>query len=225
MAENVVKGRKRTLAEYSGKRLVASLLGLAFVGTGIWFAVHYALTTGLDRLPDKMCEGTLEQSTVKEVLPKARSADNGSGVDGAGYTLAFRCHVTTSGDSALSGEARVQPVSPKKWLEHYRGAGGQNHIIRVSAGDVEALARIDPDADTTSVYVPCEPPGVPSYNASQPYAVVAETRVDGAARAKGVPLRQTLTDFAYQLSQHAYELAECKARRDFPAELPLYKDR
>jgi hypothetical protein len=225
VAEKVVKGRKRTLAEYSGRRLVASLLGLGLVGTGIWFAVHYALTTGLERLPDKMCEGTLEQSMVKEVLPKARSADSGSDTDGAGYKLSFRCHVTTSGDSTLSGEARVQPVSREQWLEHYRGAGGQNRVIRVSAGDVEAVARMDPDADTTSVYVPCVPPGVPSYNASQPYAVVGETRVDGAAGATGVPLRQALTDFAYQLSAHAYKLAECEGTRDFPAELPRYRER
>jgi hypothetical protein len=219
------KERKRTLAEYSGKRLVASVLALGLVGTGVWFAVHYALTTGLERLPEKMCEGSLERSTVQEVLPKARSADSGSDTNGSGYKLAFRCHVTTSGDSTLSGEARVQPVTRRTWLEHHRGAGGQNRLIRVSMGDMEALARIDSESNTTSVYVPCAPPGVPSYDASQPYAVVGESWVAGDAAAKGVPLRQALTDFAYQLTRYAYESAECKEHRDFPAELPRYEGR
>ncbi|GHI04450.1 hypothetical protein [Streptomyces cellostaticus] len=39
-----------------------------------------------------------------------------------------------------------------------------------------------------------------------------------------MPLRQALTDFAYQLTQHAYKLAECKDSRGFPKELPRYKD-
>jgi hypothetical protein len=213
---------KKPVVEYSGKRLIASLLGLGLAGTGIGFALHYALTSGLERLPDRMCEGALARSTVKQALPKARSADTGSRTLGAGSDLELWCYVNTSGDSALSGEARVQPLSQEEWLEYYRGAGGQNRVIRLSAGDMEAVARIDPDEDTTSVYVPCAPPSVPSYNASEPYAVVAETRVDGAAGAEGVPLRQTLTDFAYQLSRHAYELAECEPHRDFPAELPRY---
>lgn len=216
---------KKPVMEYSGRRFIASLLGLGLAGTGIGFAVHYALTSGLERLPDRMCEGVLAQSTVKEALPKARSADTGSRAYGAGADLEFWCYVNTSGDSALSGRVRVQPLSQKEWLKYYRGAGGRNRVIRVSADDMEAVARVGPDETTTSVYVPCAPPGVPSYNASEPYAVVAETRVDGAAGAEGVPLRQTLTDFAYRLSRHAYELAECKAQRDFPAELPRYSRR
>ncbi|MFF2509679.1 hypothetical protein [Streptomyces sp. NPDC058086] len=72
------------------------------------------------------------------------------------------------------------------------------------------------------MYVPCAPPGVPSYNASQPYAVVGEARI-GPAKATGVPLRQALTDFAYQLAKHAYKLAECKDPRGFPEELPRYE--
>ncbi|MGX4691709.1 hypothetical protein [Streptomyces sp. JNUCC 63] len=75
------------------------------------------------------------------------------------------------------------------------------------------------------MYVPCAPPGVPSYNASQPYAVVGEALVYGRAKVTGVPLHQALTDFAYQLTKHAYKLAECKAPRDFPEQLPRYEER
>ncbi|WP_225101296.1 hypothetical protein [Streptomyces sp. CoH27] len=73
--------------------------------------------------------------------------------------------------------------------------------------------------------MPCTPPGVPGYNASRPYAVVGEARLQGPAKVKGVPLRQVLSDFAYQLAQHAYALAECKAPRNFPKELPRYESR
>ncbi|MCX4435899.1 hypothetical protein [Streptomyces mirabilis] len=194
------------------------VLGL-FCGAGWTF-----LNKGLYLLPGKMCEGTLERGMVKSVLPSARSADSGSHNQGAGYDLTFWCHVTTTNDSSISGEARVQPTSREKWLAYYRGSGSQNRIIRVSVGEIEALAQVDPDADTSSVYVPCAPPGVPSYNASQPYAVVGEARTHGPAKATGVPLRQALTDFAYQLAKHAYKLAECKDPRDFPKELPRYEN-
>lgn len=195
------------------------VLGL-FCGGGWAF-----LNKGLYVLPDKMCEGTLKRDTVKQVLPKARSADSGSDVQGSGSGLSFWCHVNTSNDSSLSGEARVQPVSREQWISDYRQFGGQHQIIRVSAGDMEALAQIDPSADTSSVYVPCVPSGLPERDASRPYAVIGESRIYGSAKVTGVPLRQALTDFAYQLSRHAYELAECKGHRNFPAQLPRYEDR
>ncbi|MEU9989369.1 hypothetical protein AB0E10_21755 [Streptomyces sp. NPDC048045] len=198
--------------------LFLTALGL-LCGTGWIF-----LNKGLYLLPDKMCEGTLEQDTAKQVLPRARSADSGSATQGSGDQLSFWCHVNTSNDSWLSGEARVRPISRKDWLGSYQDSRGKNQIIRVSADGIEALAQINSEANTSAVYVPCTPPVVPDYNASQPYAVVGEARVNGPARAKGLPLGQTLTDFAYQLTQHAYKLAECKAPRDFPKELPRYKD-
>ncbi len=199
--------------------LIMLIIGL-FCGTGWAF-----LNKGLYLLPNKMCDGTLERDTVKQVLPKARSADSGFDSQGAGGNLTFWCHVTTSNDSILSGKAQVEPVSRDKWLEYYQGSGKRNQLIRVSVGNIEALARIDSSANTSSVYVPCAPPSVPSYNSYQPYAVVGETWIDKPANTKGMPLRQTLTDFAYQLAQHAYKLAECKEPRDFPKELPRYGDR
>ncbi|WP_405950955.1 hypothetical protein OG588_36540 [Streptomyces prunicolor] len=200
--------------------LLVLLFPVLFCGAGWAF-----LNKGLYLLPNKMCDGTLERDTVKQVLPKARSADSGFNSQGAGYNLTFSCHVTTSNDSILSGKAQVEPVSRDKWLESYRGSGKQNQLIRVSVGNIEALAQIDSSENTSSVYVPCTPPSVPSYNSTQPYAVVGETWISNPANTKSVPLRQTLTDFAYQLAQHTYKLAECQGTHDFPQELPRYGDR
>lgn len=46
----------------------------------------------------------------------------------------------------------------------------------------------------------------------------------GESRASGAALRQAVTDFAYQLTKHAYELAECQAPRTLPEELPRYEE-
>jgi len=193
-------------------------LGL-FCGAGWIF-----LNKGLYLLPDKMCEGALKRDAVKQMLPRARSADTRSRSHGTGDRLNFWCDVTTSNDSILSGEAQVEPLSSKRWLEYYRAPGGQTRIVHVSVGNIEALAQIDSDSNRSSVYVPCAPPDVPPGNASQSYAVVGEAYIDGRAEAEGAPRRQALTDFVYQLTKHAYKLAECKAPVDFPRELPRYRD-
>ncbi|WP_143631671.1 hypothetical protein [Streptomyces thermovulgaris] len=217
--EKVQKDRKVFDVRRDVKVLLLFLAALGiFCGAGWIFLVK-----GIYLLPEKMCEGTLERDMVKRVLPQARSANSGFSTRGAGHNLTFSCYATTSNDSSLSGEARAQPTSRDKWLKYYRGAGSQRKIIRVSVGDVEALALTGSSA-TSSVYIPCAPPAVPSHNASQPYAVIGEARVYGQAKASGVSLRQDLTDFAYQLAEHAYKLAKCKPSRDFPEELPRYED-
>ena len=218
--EQTQKSRTRFSFLGRGKMILLSLavLGL-FCGAGWIFE-----NKGLYLLPGKMCDGFLARDTVKHVLPGARSADSYSGSRGVGENFSFRCHVATSSGSSLSGEASVRQLSLKDWLDYYRNSGGTHRIIRVSAGGIEALAQIDPGGAASSVYVPCSPPAVPEYNAGRPYAVTGETYVSGSARLKGAPLRQTLTDFAYRLSEHAYKLAECKTPRDFPKDLPRYKD-
>ncbi|MFK4147958.1 hypothetical protein [Streptomyces sp. NPDC004065] len=210
------------LAHWRGGKVVLLFLLVlgVFCGGGWMF-----LNKGLYLLPDRMCEDTLDRDTVKQVLPNVRSADSSANTQGAGDGLTFWCRVTTSSDSSLSGEARVRQVSRGQWLEYYRGAGERSRVVRVSVEGVEALARIDSGETTSAVYVPCTPPAVPEYNASRPYAVAAEARVYGPARAAGVPLRQALTDFAYRLARHAYHVAECEKRRELPRELPRYKER
>ncbi|MHB9861161.1 hypothetical protein [Streptomyces sp. YIM S03343] len=217
--EQTQKSRAKFSFSWNGKIFILSLAVIGLFCAGGWLFEN----KGLYLLPSKMCDGILGRDTVKQVLPGARSADSGSGSRGVGAGLNLRCHVTTSGDSSLSGRASVQRLSRDGWLEYYRSVESKR-IIRVSVGGIEALARIDSGENTASVYVPCSPPAVPEYSASRPYAVVGEAWVSGSAKANGIPLRQTLTDFAYRLSERAYKLAECKAPRDFPKELPRYKD-
>ncbi|MFH9554362.1 hypothetical protein [Streptomyces sp. NPDC017435] len=212
--------RERMATWKSGKGLALCLVVLSLLGGATWLF----FIKGLYLLPEKMCEGTLERSVVTKVLPNARSVDNGSHSRGVGDNLSFSCYVTTSNDSSLSGEARVQSSSSEEWLKRYQENSGQKTVIRVSLGNIEALAQINSKSGTSSVYVPCTPPVVPEHNASEPYAVIGEARVDGSAEIGGGPLRQTLTDFAYRLTRHAYELAECKDAGAFPEELPRYKD-
>ncbi|MFF1547511.1 hypothetical protein [Streptomyces sp. NPDC058291] len=220
MVKKSTWSREKIATWESGKGLALCLVVLSILGGAAWIF----FIKGLYLLPEKMCEGTLEKAAVTRVLSNARSADEGSHSRGVGHGLSFSCYVTTSNDSGLSGEARVQPTSSQEWLKHYQETGGQKRIIRVSVGDIEALAQINSENGTSSVYVPCTPPVVPEYNASEPYAVIGEARVDGSTEITGRPLRQTLTDFAYRLTEHAYKLAECKAPRDFPEDLPRYKD-
>ncbi|WP_405990433.1 hypothetical protein [Streptomyces sp. NBC_00986] len=110
--------------------LILLVIGL-FCGAGWTF-----LNKGLYLLPNKMCDGTLERDTVKQVLPKARSADSDFNSQGAGHKLTFWCHMTISNDSILYGTAQVDPVSRDQWLEHYRGSGKRNQIIHVSVGNI-----------------------------------------------------------------------------------------
>ncbi|MDX2683327.1 hypothetical protein [Streptomyces soliscabiei] len=220
MVDKSTWSREKIATWESGKGLVLCLVVLSLLGGATWLF----FIKGLYMLPEKMCEGTLERGVVTRVLPNARSADEGSHSRGVGDDLSFSCYVTTSNDSGLSGEARVQPASSQEWLKYYQETGGRKNVIRVSVGDIEALAQINSKNSTASVYVPCTPPAVPEYNASEPYAVIGEARIDGSTEITGRPLRQTLTDFAYRLTEHAYKLAECKDARDFPGELPRYED-
>ncbi|MGW2720335.1 hypothetical protein [Streptomyces sp. NPDC001492] len=219
MAEN--RGPKAT--RHGAKGLLFSLTALSLAGVGIWFGYVQFFTKGLEHLPSKICGGTVERGMVIQVLPSARSAEEGSKRQNAGDDFTFYCHVVTSGDSSLWGEARVRPVSKTDWIKSYRGNGGDNQIIRTSVDGIEAVAQLD--TEHAEVYVPCVPPAVPSYNASEDYAVITTVEADGDVKATGTALRQTLTDIAYQLTKHTYKLAECQDPRDFPEELPRYGDR
>ncbi|MFI1510501.1 hypothetical protein [Streptomyces sp. NPDC020597] len=212
--------REKQATWESGKGLLLCILVLSLLGGTAWLF----FIKGLYVLPSKMCDDTLTRGTVTQVLPNARSADHGSRARGVGDSLSFSCYVTTSNDSSLSGEARVKPLAHVNWLKRYQASSERSRLVRVSVGDIEALFQIDSGTGTSSVYVPCEPPAVPEYNASAPYAVVGEARVDGSAKVMGRPLGQTLTDFAYRLARHAYKLAECKEPRSFPEALPRYED-
>ncbi|MFI6037597.1 hypothetical protein ACIBBD_26160 [Streptomyces sp. NPDC051315] len=212
--------RERIATWESGKGFLLCLTVLLVLGSVAWLF----LIKGLYLLPEKMCEGTLERSVVTQVLPKARSAEDGSDRRGAGESFSFSCYVHTSNDSSLWGRADVEPVTREKWLESYRGSGDRNRIVSVSVDGIEALARLDDRNAVAGVYVPCAPPVAADFNAPETYAVITEVGVDGDTEATGTALRQTLTDIAYRITERSYELAECKEARGFPVELPRYED-
>ncbi|MGW0885142.1 hypothetical protein [Streptomyces sp. NPDC002671] len=198
--------------------IAVTILGLVCGSLFLFFV------KGLYLLPDKVCDAAVHRDVVIRTLPRARAADERADQGGTGRNFYFGCNVSTSGDSILSGRVNLQESSETAWENHYGSLAGV-HVVKASAGRVEALAQIDADGGSASVYVPCEPKGEEEADASRPHALVAEAGVIGKSRVSGAALRQALTDFAYQLTRHAYELAECQGPRDFPQELPRYESR
>lgn len=181
---------------------------------------------GLYLLPDKVCEASVQRDLVIRTLPRARAADDWADHQGSGRDFMFDCRVSTSGHSILSGGVNLRESSRADWEDGYGSSAGTT-VVRTSAGRVAGLAQVDADHGVASVYVPCEPKDSRKGegSASGPRALVAEATVTGKSRVSGAALRQALTDFAYQLTRHAYALAECKGPGDFPARLPRYSDR
>ncbi|WP_251093724.1 hypothetical protein [Streptomyces sp. Caat 7-52] len=213
------RASRRTRMTYSAKGFViaAAILVLVCGGLLLFFV------KGLYLLPDKVCESSVQRDVVIRTLPRARAADEWADHTGAGRDFTFGCRISTSGDSMLTGKVELRESSKAAWEEGYSSLAGTD-VVRTSAGRVAALAQIDPDDGLASVYVPCEPKDPREAGASGPRALVAEASVVGKSRASGADLRQALTDFAYQLTRHAYSLAQCKEPRDFPEKLPRYGD-
>ncbi|MGW6141051.1 hypothetical protein [Streptomyces sp. NPDC055140] len=184
------------------------------------FGYQQIFTKGLDRLPEKVCDGAVDRETAAHVLPDARSASEDGGMTGTGENFLFGCRVDTTGDEVVSGEVKVQDASAKSWSDFYQGYGGseEGKALHVAANEVRALSK----TRIASVYVPCVPSGVKASNARQSYALIAEVRVVGESRANGAALRQGLTDFAYQLTKHAYKVGKCQKALTFPKKLPDY---
>ncbi len=201
--------------------LALGAVALCLVGGG-WFGYQQLFTKGLDKLSAAVCDKAVTRETVVRVLPDSRSADQSAERSGSGTNFSFRCRVVTSGDSFLSGEVKIQDASERTWADFYGSHAGTT-LLRSSADGVEALAQLDNHHGTASVYVPCVPRGAQADTASESYALVAEARAIGDTRSTGTSLRQAVTDFAYQLTKHAYELGDCRQPHTFPAELPRYK--
>ncbi|MEV6839674.1 hypothetical protein AB0N17_35135 [Streptomyces sp. NPDC051133] len=206
----------------STRQFTLGSVALCLVAGGGWFGYQQLFTKGLDRLSEKVCDGAVARATVIRVLPDSRSAEQSAERNGSGTSFTFSCRVSTSGDSLLSGEVKVQETSEKTWVDFY-GSNADTALIRSAADGVEALAQIDNRHGTASVYVPCVPQGVKAGAASESYALVTEARAIGDTRSSGITLRQAVTDFAYQLTKRAYTVGECQTPRAFPAELPRYK--
>ncbi|MEU9401376.1 hypothetical protein [Streptomyces sp. NPDC048242] len=193
------------------------LIGLVIVGFACGAFLLYFMK-GLYLLPGNVCDASVQRDTVIRILPRARSADQWAGQGSSGRHFSYGCRVSTSGDSILSGQVDVRDTSEASWASSY----SQGHsVLRASKGGVEALAANG--GRSVSLYIPCVPAGVEAGDARQGYALVADAGVLGKSRATGAELREALTDFLYQFTRHAYDVAECKPQRDLPKRLPPYK--
>ncbi|MYS43058.1 hypothetical protein GTY23_17830 [Streptomyces sp. SID5998] len=215
---------ERTRREYTWKAFVLCVVGFCLAGLAAWFGYVQLFTKGLERLPATVCDDTVPRDMVIRVLPEARAADERAHSTGAGADLDYFCQVTTSDDAQIWSRTQVVDVSRKDWLERdgRRGAGGP--FDHVASAGVEALASED---RYSGVYIPCTPSSGHVYGDPADYAVVTEVWVSAYddPAPTGPVVRQTLTDIAYRVARHAYELAGCRAPHAFPAELPRYEVR
>ncbi|MET9128271.1 hypothetical protein [Streptomyces antibioticus] len=198
--------------------LGAASLALAVGG---WISYKKIYTEGLDRLPAAVCDGSVQRDTVIRVLPDSRKAEEGAKTLGKGKGFLFGCYIYADDDSILSGDVQIEDSSQNTWEKYYTSYSGESKEApeRASSRGIDALAR----KEFASVYVPCVPKGREADEATQAYALVAEVRVLGESRVTGHDLHQALSDFAYQLTRHAYGLAGCKGSVDFPDELPRFE--
>ncbi|MER5717732.1 hypothetical protein [Streptomyces sp. NPDC002132] len=219
MAEDALD-KKRAAGKASIKGFLICLTVLSVVGAAAWFG----LTTGLDRLPSRVCDNAVDRDVVIRTLPRTRTAEEGAEKRHEGKDLMFSCRIYTSSDSILSGMAQVQDASVQQWFNHY-GANRGGTVVRVSTDGIEALARLDRNGGNSYIYIPCVPRGVRAEDAKQSYAIITQASVIGEGRVTGAALRQAVTDFAYQVTEHAYKLADCQGSRAFPEDLPRYAEK
>ncbi|MDR6980575.1 hypothetical protein J2X68_007315 [Streptomyces sp. 3330] len=206
------------------KNIKMLALGSAVLGltAGSWISYQQLFTKGLDHLPAEVCDGAARRDTVIRLLPDTRSAEEDGETHGAGDTFMFGCHVYAGDDSLLSGEVKIQDSSRQAWETYYKSYGGpsQGSAEQTSASGIYALSR----GKFASIYVPCVPSGSNPDDASQAYALISEVRVIGESRASGLGLHQALTDFAYELTRHAYDLGKCENGQSFPDKLPRWAE-
>ncbi|MFD7706608.1 hypothetical protein [Streptomyces sp. NPDC059786] len=197
--------------EYTAKTLVIGLVIILLAGCAV---VAY-FNKGLYLLPDKVCDGAVSRDVVIRILPRTRTAGYEAEQHNEGEDFHFGCRVDTSAGPLISGRADIADVSLKTWHTP------DDDSVQVAAGGVEAFAELD--SDTSNTYVPCVPRGAEAGDARESYALTVEVGVIGKGRGSPAALRQAVTDFAYQFTVHAYDLAGCQGTRKFPDELPRYE--
>ncbi|MFH9572158.1 hypothetical protein [Streptomyces sp. NPDC017230] len=222
----MVEGKRKFFSlAYDAKGFILSLAFLALLGGVGWFGYAQIFTKGLERLPAKICDGAADRGHAADLLPSARSASvTAEGEDGRKEDgdFVFSCQISTSNDSLLSGSVRMGEVSVEDWVSRYRPYS-DSEVVRVSVDRVSALAQLDEEYGTSSVYVPCFSEGAGLGDSGGLHALVARAHVIGESRLTGAELRQAVTDFAYQLTKRAYALGECEPGVDFPERLPRYE--
>ncbi|WP_433570549.1 hypothetical protein [Streptomyces sp. CA-251247] len=195
---------------------------VAIAGIGCLLAVAAVFgyleifTKGIDRLPDRPCDGAVDRETAARALPSARSAEERGRLNSSDGNFFFGCYVRTSGGSVISGEVQSRDSAPGEWRDYYAEQGYVVDPVEVSSGDIRAVVH----PDRAYVYVPCTPPGKKRGEAREAYALTVDARTIGETRVHGDELRQALADFAYQLARHTYKAVDCQESRTFPKELP-----
>ncbi|MEU5520144.1 hypothetical protein ABZ759_05430 [Streptomyces sp. NPDC047860] len=192
--------------------LTGGVVCLLVFGT---IASYRYFTGGLDRLPDKVCSGAVDREIVTKALPSARDAQEGSRVKPPGGRFLFTCHVYTSGDSIMSGEAETTDVAHDTWASYYEGQADGNPV-RTRKGPVHVLSVSE---NRASLYVPCTRAGKNPDATADSHGLIAESRTIGKTRATGEELRQAITDFAYFIMQRAFKLNKCREVEALPKDL------
>ncbi|QNP71057.1 hypothetical protein IAG44_17530 [Streptomyces roseirectus] len=154
------------------------------------------------------------------LLPETRTAKEQFSTSGTRDNFKFSCGIF-AGDSILSGGVDIQDSSRSAWQKHYGVESSDAKGNLVSTGEFSALSR----DDFSSVYIPCVPAGTEVSDARQGYALIAYVSVTGESLITGLPLRQELADYAYELTRRAYTLGKCQGNQDFPEQLPRFKEK
>ncbi|MGW8955031.1 hypothetical protein [Streptomyces sp. NPDC055709] len=197
------------------KNVVTAAIG-CLVAIAAVFGYLEIFTKGIDRLPNRPCDGAVARETAARALPSARSAEERGRLNRSDGNFFFACYVRTSGGSVISGEVQSRDSAPGPWRDYYAEEGYVVDPVDVSSGDIRAVVH----PDRAYVYVPCTPPGKKPGEAGEAYALTVDARTIGKTRVHGNELRQVLVDFAYQLARHTYKTVDCQESRTFPKELP-----
>ncbi len=201
--------RKKKLIARSGMALAAC--------AGLYFGALAVFTKGIDRLPDRPCEGAVERETIADILPAARTAeersrlDDDHGIDSREFL--FHCSVLTSDGSLLSGDAESGDRSVEDWSSGWVESPDSSSGV---TGDITAFAT----DGAAAIYVSCAPPGRSESKSPKSRALIVEASTLGETKAQGAGLQQDLVDFAYELAEHAYKVGECPGPRKFPDQSP-----
>ncbi|MGA5418386.1 hypothetical protein [Streptomyces pseudogriseolus] len=189
--------------------LTGGAVSLLAVGA---FSGYQYFTGGLERLPQSVCSGSVDRRVVIAALPAARSAEEGSRTRPSGGRWIFTCHVNSSGGSIISGEVEVTDVTSEQWYNHYKDQG-EGVPLKAKRGPVQVLSVAE---DRVTLYVPCKPAKSAS-SATQVF--ITDARTIGETHATGPELRQAITDFAYGITRHAFDLDKCRGVDSLPADL------
>ncbi|MGW7045939.1 hypothetical protein ACWGDT_25265 [Streptomyces avermitilis] len=197
------------------KKIAAGGIGFLIACMGAFFGYEQLAENGLDDLPSKPCNGAVDRTTVANVLPDAKKAEERGKHTDPGKEFKFYCSVKTDNGSILSAEAEARDAAEKTWSTFYDQSRSGNKV-EVPAGDAHVLSW----PKFSAVYILCTPPGRKASEAVQSYALTVDARIIGKSRVQGNELRRALTSFALQVSEYAHEAGKCQESATYPTTSP-----